>query len=285
MAQSEQTPQKVTAVASVWAISEIAESILARLPMKDLLLAQRVSTSWKYLIKSSPVLQELLFMRPRQSETVPKSSSNGKIVREYNPLLLEHMPTWFSRPKGISFHTVENAPWAQTGSRPAFLCRDASWRHMLLAQPPFTMFESAQHVYTNDSSDSLLVGCIECPAGVRMGLAYDQAVQPVQDGLAIFPNHFYTLMDGVIAHDAQGLTLLDGGEWPERLFGGTDKFTIFSWVTFSNVTPSEEASEMKRNHFTSAGFDPVEIVLHRIKSPDEIVLYGVPWWCQEGYLI
>lgn len=53
-----------TSATSVFAVYELLEGILAELPMKDLLLAQRVSRQWKSLIVSSDKLQQLLFFRP-----------------------------------------------------------------------------------------------------------------------------------------------------------------------------------------------------------------------------
>ncbi|KAF2207775.1 hypothetical protein CERZMDRAFT_102040 [Cercospora zeae-maydis SCOH1-5] len=45
-------------------VPELLERILLSLPMKDLLLDQRVSKYWKALIKNSPKLQQALFYRP-----------------------------------------------------------------------------------------------------------------------------------------------------------------------------------------------------------------------------
>lgn len=47
--------------------TELLESILRFLPMKDLLLAQRVSHKWKAVITGNTELQQLLFMAPKES--------------------------------------------------------------------------------------------------------------------------------------------------------------------------------------------------------------------------
>ncbi|CAK1361063.1 hypothetical protein CB0940_03526 [Cercospora beticola] len=45
-------------------VAELLERILLSLPMKDILLDQRVSKFWKELVKNSPKLQQALFYRP-----------------------------------------------------------------------------------------------------------------------------------------------------------------------------------------------------------------------------
>ncbi|KAI1845558.1 hypothetical protein JX266_008416 [Neoarthrinium moseri] len=282
-APSRSSHKRSTVVADVWAITEIAENILARLPMKDLLLVQRVSTGWRELIRSSPVLQELLFMRPRGSEGTQKVWSDGVPIREFNPLLIEHMPMWFPKDEGVWRQSVKDAPWAQTVSRLVFLRRDASWRRMLLAQPPFTVFESVQRVHIR-GGDSLSVGSVEQQHGVRMGLAYDRAVQSVQGGYGTtLPNHFYTLMDGRVDYDAQGSNMHDGLETSKRIFGGTNKFTLFSETTRGCMAPGYESvirDRLEQCQFTSAGSESVEIVLHRVeRAPGECY----SWWTKDGY--
>ncbi|KAI0468323.1 hypothetical protein F4859DRAFT_211449 [Xylaria cf. heliscus] len=277
--------ERSTTVADVWAITEIAEHILAHLPMKDLLLVQRVSTSWRELIRTSPVLQELLFMRPRQSQATQTSSSDDIPIREFNPLLIEHMPLWFSTNKDAWSLSVKDAPWAQTVSRLVFLRRDASWRHMLLAQPPFTTFESVRQVHAM-GGDRLSVGCIEQPDGVRMGLAYDKAVHPVHDGYLTLPNHFYTLMDGRPAHDSQVPNVQGGSETPKRIFGGINKFTLFFKTTQGCMEPTYEAGRRMRldqRQFTSAGFQSVDIVLRGVKYNSTTPGRSFSWWTEDGY--
>ncbi|KAF2971423.1 hypothetical protein GQX73_g2167 [Xylaria multiplex] len=277
--------ERSTVVADVWAITEIAENILAHLPMRDLLLVQRVSTGWRELIRSSPVLQELLFMRSRQSQATQKASSDGIPIREFNPLLIKHMPQWFSTNEDAWCQSVKDVPWAQTVSRLVFLRQDASWRHMLLAQPPFTTFESVKQVHAM-GGDRLSVGYIEQPDGVCMGLAYDKAVRPVRDGYAALPNHFYTLMDGRPAHDAQVPNEQDGLETSERIFGGVNKFTLFFKTTQGCVGPSYEAGrrmQLDQRQFTSTGFKPVDIVLHSVNYNSTTPGRSFSWWTDDGY--
>lgn len=277
--------QRSTAVDDAWAITEIAENILARLPMKDLLLAQRVSSGWREVIRTSPVLQELLFMRPAQSGATQDISADGVPIREFNPLLIEHMPMWFSKNGDAWRQTVRDAPWAQTVSRLVFLRQDASWRRMLLAQPPFTTFENVQQVHCQ-GGDRLSVGYVEQQDGVRMGLAYDKAVETVRGGNAGgLPYHFYTLMDGRTTHDAQGSNV-EGFETSKRIFGGINKFTLFSRTTQGCMSPTYEASRRRRleqRQFTSAGLEPVKIHLCEVEHTNTTAGSRHSWWTEDGH--
>ncbi|KAI0156102.1 hypothetical protein BJ166DRAFT_532155 [Pestalotiopsis sp. NC0098] len=282
----------------VWSIPEVAENILAHLSMKDLLLAQRVSSGWKELIARSPVLQECLFFRPRQSEANRDMSSDAIPARELNPLLVEHMPMWFSTSQNKHYQSVRDAPWAESVARLVFLRRDASWRRMLLAQPPFTVFESVQSVHTR-IGDKLSVGCIEQPDGVRMGLAYDKATESVVGGVvAGLPNSFHTLMDGVAIRDADpsGANVTDSEEpvlesdlaSSQRVFGGINKFTVFSNTTRGCMkTSSVNAGRrrlMTQRQLMSTGFEDVEIVLRQIDegtTTDPGPCFS--WWTGDGY--
>lgn len=279
--------KRSTPVADAWGITEIAENILARLPMKDLLLVQRICTAWRELIKRSPVLQELLFMRPRQSGAAQAIASDGTPIRQFNPLLVEHMPMWFSTDEAVWRQTVRDAPWAKTVSRLTFLRRDASWRDMLLAQPPFTVFESVQRVHAR-GGDSLSVGRIHLPDGVRMGLAYDQAVETVPGGSggAALPNNFYALMDGRTTYDAHAPDEQGGSETSRRVFGGVNRYTLLTQTTRGCTVGSLEAStrdRMKQRQFTSAGFEPVEIEHRGVARTNNNLGDRHSWCTVDGY--
>lgn len=276
-----------TGFVDVWDITEIAENILAHLPMKDLLLAQRVAKGWRDLITSSPALQELLFMRPRQSKATQDVLSDGMPVREFNPLLIKHMPMWFSSDEEAYRQSVKDAPWAQTVSRLLFLRKDASWRSMLLAQPPFTIFECVQQV-TVYGGDGLSAGCMEQQDGVRMGLAYDAAVRSVEGGHGHLPNHFYTLMDGRPTHDVQGGSNVRGGsETSKRIFGGVNQFTVFSQTTRGCVSPGAKQGvrqRLEQQQFTSAESESIKVVLRRFERPSTNPGPRYSWWTQDGYI-
>ncbi|KAF7187798.1 hypothetical protein HII31_10698 [Pseudocercospora fuligena] len=154
----EEQQQLGAAAAAVFYTAELLESILKLLPMRDLLLDQRVCTHWRDAIKQSPELQQNLFFQPREAtahwlytgnETehmitqIAKDYASGQDEwvlpsGELNPLI-------FSVPKQDYYGTVLAA--AQGGFEGfefryprAFrhLCAypDGSWRRMLVSQPP-----------------------------------------------------------------------------------------------------------------------------------------------------
>lgn len=53
---------------AVFLTTELLENVLRHLPMKDLLLAQRVSRKWSGVIKQSKELQQALFFVPQEAE-------------------------------------------------------------------------------------------------------------------------------------------------------------------------------------------------------------------------
>jgi hypothetical protein len=148
-----------------------------------------------------------------------------------------------------------------------------------MAQPPFTLFENVQKLHCING-DKLSVGCVEPQDGVRMGLAYDKAVKSVKSGFTTFPNHFYTLMYGRIAHDAEGSDAQGDLRTSERIFGGVSKFTLFSTTTQGCMQPTYEGGRKMRlyqRQYTSAGVKPVEIVLREIKRAGAIVGRAYSW--------
>ncbi|KKY21762.1 hypothetical protein UCDDS831_g04017 [Diplodia seriata] len=116
-------------------IPELAELVFQHLPPRDLLLAQRVCRTFHATIHSSPTLQQRLFFAP--------SNKRGE-AWQTNPLLAAAFPPWFrlryvkSRwdwPMARSF--AEELPWASDGEKArAFMRPEASWRRMLVTQPP-----------------------------------------------------------------------------------------------------------------------------------------------------
>lgn len=52
----------------VFGTAELADMILIQLPMRNLLLSQRVCRKWKYAIRNSPQLQRALFLKPASDD-------------------------------------------------------------------------------------------------------------------------------------------------------------------------------------------------------------------------
>ncbi|TGO24270.1 hypothetical protein BPAE_0107g00170 [Botrytis paeoniae] len=153
-------------------VPETLTKILSHLDVKTLLLSQRVSKQWAELIQTSPHLQECLFFKP--------APQNTEVT--LNPLLAEKFPAWF--------YTIDWEPWNQVGhevfnelewgSSPrvamAYRRSDASWRKMLLCQPPL---EEMLIDYTRIDKQGLFFWDLEVEKkeGIKMGLAYDYMYQ------------------------------------------------------------------------------------------------------------
>lgn len=148
----------------VFNITELAEAILSFLPLKDLLLVQRVCRSFRATIQGSVQLQRLLFLEPegdfnnrslKVNPFVPISSLNiirddnihrripgdkskiaALIPRGYLNILIrsESRIHGLKAPKRKSF---------QHNLRELFFEQDpqASWRRMYITQPPVPTFQ------------------------------------------------------------------------------------------------------------------------------------------------
>lgn len=109
------------------------ELILLQVDLRTLLAAaQRTCRSWKTLIRDSPSLQKYLY--PMPDESVSKSR---------NPLLADAFPSFFSRDgtsaDGLGRFTFATFDMIQQPDKITVYSREeASWRCMLVQQPPRT---------------------------------------------------------------------------------------------------------------------------------------------------
>lgn len=71
--------QEESAVARTFAITELLENILAELPQRDILLAERISQTFNATINGSPLLRKLLFFEP---PTDPLNDDSVQCFRE-----------------------------------------------------------------------------------------------------------------------------------------------------------------------------------------------------------
>jgi hypothetical protein len=71
------TPSEIRASLhnAVFLTTELLEMILEFLPMRDLLLAQRVTSKWRDVINRSTRMQQTLFFQPRDAETFWKCNT------------------------------------------------------------------------------------------------------------------------------------------------------------------------------------------------------------------
>ncbi|KAJ6538514.1 hypothetical protein DFH09DRAFT_1283342 [Mycena vulgaris] len=118
-----------TAKIVVISTPELLELVLSNLPMRDLLVtAPLVSKTWQ-TITLSPTLQRALFFQPDPSAEPVQ-----------NPLLVEMFPPFFTL-EGDSHwswpgeaSSIMSMPWFKAPD--AFKWKEASWRRMLVMQPP-----------------------------------------------------------------------------------------------------------------------------------------------------
>lgn len=126
----------MSAKARAMLIPEIFHLILASLPMRCLLTtAPLVCRHWRDTIDASPTIQQKLFFSP-----LPETTCTRREEFQLNPLLEEIFPLWFQSQRfpaddGPSRRKVfDDLPIARHPV--AFLRKGASWRKMLVQQPP-----------------------------------------------------------------------------------------------------------------------------------------------------
>ncbi|KAJ5178204.1 uncharacterized protein N7500_000903 [Penicillium coprophilum] len=136
----------------IFLINELLENILLHTEMKTLLTsAQRVSRAWSAMIKTSVRLQESLFFKPSKFDIADPSQ------RLRNPLLEDILwAQFFLKQRQTSESTlaaVSRFPLREPERRKlkVYLRKDASWKRMLLQQPPTSSIGVLEIVKRSDS--------------------------------------------------------------------------------------------------------------------------------------
>ncbi|KAI0487807.1 hypothetical protein F4859DRAFT_525842 [Xylaria cf. heliscus] len=112
-------------------ITELLILIFRQCDIRTLLTgAQRVSHLWHSTIDSTLAIQEALFFRP-----CIRDDGSEPVL---NPLLVENFGLFFDGKAHTreSFHKLPIADGGKNGRRDAFMRQGASWRRMLVRQPP-----------------------------------------------------------------------------------------------------------------------------------------------------
>ncbi|CAG8050701.1 unnamed protein product [Penicillium olsonii] len=136
---------------AVFFINELLENILLHTDMRTLLTSgQRVCHGWKETIDSSPKLQEHLFLRPSKSQV------SCSCQRSRNPLLEDVLwAQFFIKQQQTSDSPAEVSRFPlRESDRPrleAYLRKDASWKQMLLQQPPTSSIGVLEIIRRSDS--------------------------------------------------------------------------------------------------------------------------------------
>jgi hypothetical protein len=110
---------------SVLTTPEIFLMILKELPMKGLLLLQRVSRYWRDTIAHSSALQEKLFFKAIID--VRQEPMDNKLVKKAFP--------FFYRSGEVGRHLFDRGMWLNVEYREKMMGKDASWRKMYPMQP------------------------------------------------------------------------------------------------------------------------------------------------------
>ncbi|KAJ5787299.1 hypothetical protein N7457_002289 [Penicillium paradoxum] len=157
---------------------EILEMILVRMDMRSLLTsAQRVCHSWTKLITKSPSIQKCLYFTPI------KDSEWGMEESFPNPLLTETFPSIFPAKDRLDHYTSNFSDLTMTEDATTmarFVRKDASWRKMLVQQPPISELGTFQ---ISHGMRGYCAGSSGIPE-LRCGIQADQEMQqPGQEGL------------------------------------------------------------------------------------------------------
>ncbi|KAK7013249.1 putative f-box domain protein [Favolaschia claudopus] len=157
---------------------ELLELILSHLPMRDLLcIAPLVSKAWQ-ATTTTPYLQRILFFKPDPSAD-PSTLIQNPLLAEifspfFTPLENPYACHWPGRTASIW-----EMPWLK--NLDAFRRAGASWRRMLVTQPPVRT-SALKHVtryrYGSTTRQATLSGL-----SLRMGFLFDLILPLTQDGV------------------------------------------------------------------------------------------------------
>lgn len=151
-------------------IVELLEQILLHLPQRDLLLAQRVCKRWHAVINRSNHIQQALYFLPRPPAT---SSSSQPVI---NPLLTNAFAGYFQFLTGEESIGAYTSTWGclllcSTEKRwqQRIVREEASWRRMLMTQPPVFDVDVLDQRIAPDYEDCFAEEGAHNEEGVRMG--------------------------------------------------------------------------------------------------------------------
>ncbi|KAJ6508668.1 hypothetical protein C8R45DRAFT_1208302 [Mycena sanguinolenta] len=172
----------------VIATPELLERILAQLPIRDLLvLAPLVSKTW-HAVTLSPTLQRVLFLEPDPLALASERTQNPLLMEAFSPFFPSREGST-SYPGWSSLKDIETMLWSRAPD--AFKREEASWRRMLVSQPPAQTMIIEQKI-------SSMTGISERRAvledlSLRMGVLYDLTVPLIQDFVVCFRIHWRKL--------------------------------------------------------------------------------------------
>ncbi|KAJ6517241.1 hypothetical protein C8R47DRAFT_1254655 [Mycena vitilis] len=210
---------------------ELLELILWHLPMRILLVtAPLVSKTWQ-AVTLSPILQQALFFQPDLAFAAHPIQ---------NPLLVELFPPFFTPkhwlwPDTKAFTAM---PWAKAPD--AFRRAEASWRRMLVRQPPVQTMQLIDRCHARATNERwALMSNLE----LRMGMLYDMTLPFIDRG------------SGWFCIDWEVLTGSDGDKDEKNASHTSD----IAYTAVSAVSCVIRGYEKLGEEFKSAGAEVVDI--------------------------
>ena len=169
-------------VAAVFGTPKLLVMILGALPIADLLRAQRISHQIQITIAGTKKLQQALFFEPKLCFD-PRSTSQA-IGTEINSLLVARFPVWFTdwqhredcKAAASDSSSAICGLELSTSQLDALTRHDASWRKMLICQPPLQKLQIQgcfEIKYTRSTYPIQSTYLDHADTGLRMGKLHD----------------------------------------------------------------------------------------------------------------
>lgn len=140
----------MSACSRFFAVAELVTLFLEQAEAPALVNCLRVCRQWQEIIQDSEMIQEQLFLKATSmaANRGYDVSLNPVMTTHFGAILAPHEIIWLSsdqtalRGPEHTYSDLEKLPWARDGtsadarSRLAFAREEASWRKMLISQPP-----------------------------------------------------------------------------------------------------------------------------------------------------
>jgi hypothetical protein len=140
-------PSSFDACERFFGIAELLRTFLDHCPTSVLLNCTRVCRTWKDIIDQSTPLQEHLFFQPMEEDEGINRRLNP-MLEYFAPILIvgstsKHVPSEasFAEPKELISLRWARDTSMDAPSRRAFAREEASWRDMLVSQPPISRID------------------------------------------------------------------------------------------------------------------------------------------------
>jgi hypothetical protein len=186
-----------TAQDLVLATPELLEAILSHLPPHALLFAQLISRSFHTAVTTSPTLQRLLFLRAAPLDA-PHTWTLNPLLRDlFTPFFVFGLSAYGTVQQDHSSIRLMKC-FATKGSNDVFLSKDATWRSMLVLQPPPKVLKVTRfvHAQARDIAWDTTLDCGKSLAGgVTMGVVYDIAesyTRGISASMYVLPSEMFT---------------------------------------------------------------------------------------------